>query len=318
MTMNKRDDIIDVDQLPAIREPEVRLVVDPQPAIRLGWLILIFGFGSFMLWAFIANLDEGIPSVGTVVVDSKRKTVQHQTGGVVESILVKDGDKVQKDQVLIRLVGTQSKANLDINKNQADMLKAQLDALAPLVELNYYPKNQYLDIKRQYDDAIARTRVAQEESDRTEIRAPVAGSVMGLANNTVGGVLGPGAKVLEIIPDNDELVVEAQIAPHLIDKIHAGLEADVRFSALNQRTTPVLSGKVLWVSADKTQDPSRPEISYFTARIDLSDNTLLALKGESLVPGMPADVIIKTGSRSFWSYLTKPLFDRAALSMKER
>lgn len=316
--MKNKKDVIDVQPITVRNEQEIVLPSDPKSSIRFGLMVLIFGFFGFILWAVFADLDEGVPSMGTIVVDSKRKMIQHPTGGVIEQVLVKDGEKVKEGQVLIRLISTQSRANLAINQHAANLLKTQLDSLRSLVDEGYYPRNQYLDLKRQYDDAMAKVKVAQEESDRTEIKAPTSGTVMGLAINTVGGVVPPGGKVMEVVPDGDHLVVEAQIQPHLIDKIHAGLEADIHFSALNQRTTPVLSGKVEWVSADKFQDPNRPEIAYYSARIQITQETLDRLRGETLVPGMPADVVIKTGSRTFWSYLVKPIQDRAALSMKER
>lgn len=316
--MKNKEMINIVDVQTKEKNDDVSLPIDPRSSIRKGLLILLVGFGGFLSWAIFANLDEGVPAVGTIVVDSKRKIIQHPAGGIIEAVLVRDCEKVKEGQVLMRLISTQSRANLVISQNQAALLKIQLTSLKPLVDEGYYPRNQYLDLKRQYDDAMAKVKVAQEESDRTEIKAPVAGTVMGLSINTIGGVITPGGKVMEVVPEGDRLVVEAQIPPHLIDKIHSGLIADVHFSALNQRTTPVMTGQVEWVSADRFQDPNRPELAYYSARIQLTEETVGALKGELLVAGMPADVVIKTGSRSFWSYLVKPIADRAALSMKER
>ncbi len=317
--MSKKEPVI-IDITPVVQgEPETAPVpVSARNSIRLGWIILLLGFGGFVWWSLAAHLDEGVPVQGTVVVDSKRQVIQHQIGGTIEAILVRDGDTVKKGQILIRLINTQSEAALAINTHLADSLKVQLDALKPLVEEGYYARNQYLDLKRQYDDAVAKIKVAREENQRTEIRAPVAGTVMGVSVYTVGGVVQPGGRIMEIEPAGDKLVLEAQIPTHLIDKIHAGLSADVRLSALNQRTTPVLSGTVLWVSPDRFQDPQRPEISYYTARVALEPDAEKILKGETLQAGMPVEIIIKTGSRSFWDYLVKPIKDRAALSLKER
>lgn len=315
---HKKSEILDAAIIDASEEQKTDLPTNPKASIKLGLLILIIGFGGFLGWSFLADLDEGITSNGTVIVDTKRKIVQHASGGVIEKILVKDGDEVKEGQALIQLISTTSSANLTINQNAANLLRIQITSLKPVVDEGYYPLNQYLDLKRQYDDARVKIKVAKEEMDRTEIKAPVSGVVMGLSANTVGGVISPGGKVLEVVPEGDRLVIEAQIQPHLIDKIHAGLEADIRFSALNQRTTPTMTGRVEWVSADRFQDPNRPEISYYTARVALTDMTLEKLKNEQVIPGMPADVIIKTGSRTFWNYLIKPIKDRAALSLKER
>ena len=317
--MTKNEPVI-IDVTPVVKgEPEVTPVpVNARKSILLGWIILLLGFGGFVWWSFSAHLDEGVPVQGTVVVDSKRQVIQHQTGGTIEAILVRDGDTVKKDQVLMRLINTQSEAALAINTHLADTLREQLDSLKPLVAEGYYPRNQYLDLQRQYDDAQSKIKVAREENQRTEIRAPVAGTVMGVAVYTVGGVVQPGARIMEIEPAGDKLVLEAQIPTHLIDKIHAGLTADVRLTALNQRTTPVLEGTVLWVSPDRFQDPQRPEVAYYTARVALEPDTVKLLKGETLQAGMPVEIIIKTGSRTFWDYLVKPIQDRAALSLKER
>ncbi len=317
--MNKNEPVI-IDVTPVVvREPETAAVpVNARNSIRLGWFILLVGFGGFAWWSFSAHLDEGVPVQGTLVADSKRKVIQHQTGGTIDALMVRDGDTVKKDQVVMRLINTQSEAALAINKHLASTLKIQMDALKPLVDEGYYPRNQYLDLQRQYDDAESKIKVAREENLRTDIRAPVAGTVMGISVYTVGGVIQPGSKIMEIEPAGDKLVLEVQIPTHLIDKIHAGLTADVRLSALNQRTTPVLSGVVQWVSPDRFQDPQRPEISYYTARIELAPDSAKLLNGETLQAGMPAEVIIKTGSRTFWNYLVKPIEDRAALSLKER
>ena len=331
--MNKNEPVI-IDVKPVVQpEPGVAEVpTNPRRVMLLGLLVLVLGFGGFLFWSLTAKLDEGVPVQGTVVVDSKRKTIQHPTGGVIDKILVHDGDVVKKNQVLLRLTDTQSRAAVAINthmtsalKEQIASQKSQLESLKPLVDEGYFPRNQYLDkqnqildLQRQYDDAVDKIKVAREEEERTEIRAPVDGTVMGVSVFTVGGVIQPATKIMDIVPEADKLVLEVQIPTHLIDKIHAGLKADVRLSALNQRTTPVLQGVVQWVSADRIQDPQRPEVSYYTARVQLLPDALEKLKGETLQPGMPADVIIKTGARTFWNYLVKPIEDRAALSLKER
>jgi protease secretion system membrane fusion protein len=129
---------------------------------------------------------------------------------------------------------------------------------------------------------------------------------------------------MEIVPNEEVLVVEAKIMPQLIDRIHKGLQAQVRFSALNQRTTPVVYGEVEWVSADKIPANDQATMrqvqgdGYYTAKIRINPEELKKLGDQQLYPGMPADVIIKTGRRNFMSYLLKPFTDRAALSLQER
>lgn len=291
---------------------------DPRQTIRLGLIVLLVGFGGFLIWMFAADLDEGVPTSGNVIVDSRRKVIQHPTGGVVKKINVTDGEKVNAGAVLLQLVDTQAKAEYDVLKRQFDFYQSQIAAIKPMVDEGYYPKNQYLDLVRQSDELVIKLKVAQEALDRTLIRTPVTGVVMGTTISTVNGVIAPGAKLMEIVPDGDRLVIEVQIPLNLIDKVQPSLEAEVHLTALNQRTTPTLMGKVIWVSPDRQQDPMRPEINYYVARVQINDQSLDKIKDEVLVPGMPADVVIKTGSRTFWNYLVKPIVDRANLSLKER
>jgi protease secretion system membrane fusion protein len=144
---------------------------------------------------------------------------------------------------------------------------------------------------------------------------------MAIAN---GGVVRGGEKIMEIVPSEEILVIEAKIPPNLIDRVHKGLIAQVRFSALNQRTTPVVYGEVESVSADKipvTDMMTQRQLmsdGYYTAKVKLSPGEVEKLGDQQIYPGMPADVIIKTGRRNFMSYLLKPFTDRAALSLQER
>jgi protease secretion system membrane fusion protein len=312
---NKQKNIVEVKHQ---ESQDIGLPTDPRPVLKFGMIVLIISFGGFLAWSFLAPLDEGVPCGGALVVDSKRKSIQHQTGGIIDQILVKDGDKVKEGQVMIRLLNSQSKANLAIHQNQASIFKQQLAAYKPLLDEGYYPRNQYLDLQRQYDDVLLKINLAKEELGRTDIIAPVNGSVVALAYTNTRAVITPGSKIMDIVPEGDTLVIEAQIPPQLIDKVRAGLSADIRFSALNQRTTPILKGGVEWVSADALGTNARPEITFYTARIRLDQASLDKIKNENLVAGMPAEVIIKTGTRTFWSYLIKPLVDGASSSLKER
>ncbi len=294
-------------------------LADTRGPIRKGFWIIGVGFGLFILWASLAPIDSGTPSVGTLVVESHQKTIQHLTGGVIQEILVKEGDAVKENQVLIKLVSTTSDAQVGIFRQQADQLNTKLTSIKPMVDEGYYPKLEYLDIERQAKEATLRLKVALEELERTEVRAPIAGSVMGLSAVTIGGVVAPGGRLMSVIPEGDNLVVEVIVPPHLIDKMVKGLEADIRFSALNQRTTPVVQGKVVWVSADRFTNPNatNPSEGYYTARVSLNTDAYKKIGNQELKAGMPVEVIIKTGSRTFMSYLLKPFFDRAALSLKE-
>jgi HlyD family type I secretion membrane fusion protein len=166
---------------------------------------------------------------------------------------------------------------------------------------------------------IERRTAALDALARTEIRAPEDGVVLGLAVHTKGGVIAPGAAVMEIVPKASAgLLIAAEIAPRDVDKVQAGQAAVLRFSAFNARTTPEATGVVRQVSADSFVDKAtgRP---YFLVLIDLpaSDELDRVLKDQTLVPGMPVEAFIRTGARPAISYLLKPLTDALSRSMRE-
>jgi HlyD family type I secretion membrane fusion protein len=161
-------------------------------------------------------------------------------------------------------------------------------------------------------DLTERMRAANDVLERTDIKAPLAGSVVGLTVNTVGGVITPGQALLDIVPSDARLVVQARVQPEDIDTVEPGLEAQVVLTALNRRNTPPISGQVVSVSADRLED-QRTGLPYFLARIELPESTPQSPLPE-LYPGMQAEVIIVTGKRTALDYVLRPLtraFDRA-------
>lgn len=158
---------------------------------------------------------------------------------------------------------------------------------------------------------------AEDQLKRIDIKSPVDGLVHQLSVFTVGGVIPSTEPVMLIVPESDELVVEARIAPSDIDQARNHENAVIRFPAFNQRTTPSIEGKVAHISADLTHD-HQAGISYFVSRIEFSPDQLSKLGGLKLVPGMPAEVQIKTEARTALTYLIKPIEDQIARAFKER
>lgn len=154
------------------------------------------------------------------------------------------------------------------------------------------------------------------ELGRTDIVAPVAGQAVGLLVQTVGGVIQPGQKLLDIVPEGETLVLEVRVAPHLIDKVQPALATDVRFSAFAHAPQLVVQGQVQSVSQDLLTD-AHSGVSYYLARVVLTPDGMRALAGRRLQAGMPAEVVIKTGERSMLTYLLHPLSKRLAASLKE-
>ncbi len=155
---------------------------------------------------------------------------------------------------------------------------------------------------------------------RTVVRAPDAGMVLGLAVHTIGAVVQPGGRILDIVPQNGKLIVEAQVSPIDIDRVKVGQTAEVRFSAFKTRETPKMEGKLIGLSADKLVDESKQDKpSYYLARVEVTPEGFrdLAKHHLELVPGMPAEVLINTGSRTLLQYLSRPLMDTFARSFIE-
>lgn len=174
------------------------------------------------------------------------------------------------------------------------------------------------DLEVQISGLIERRTAALDALKRSEIRAPEEGIVLGLSVHTVGGVITPGTPVMDIVPQSDQLLVAARIAPRDVDKVKPGQEAVIRFSAFNARVTPEAIGSVRQVSADNFIDKATGA-AYFLVFIDLPPKEELdkILRGQVLQPGMPAESFIRTGARPAISYLLKPLTDAFSRSLRE-
>jgi len=312
---------------------EQPLPTNAQKPLIIGFLILLMGFGGFIAWSVYAPLDSGVPSSGTVVLDTSRKTVQHLSGGVVKKIYVREGETIKEGSIVMQMDDSVALATKSSTQAQLKSLDIQIAFLNQLVSdlqsmtnEGFYPRNRLLELQRQRAEAESqhvglrdKLAAASLELERAIVRSPASGTVMGVTITTEGAVVAPGAKLMEVVPANEQLVVEAQIQPHLIDKVVPGLRAEVRFSALNLRTTPVIVGTVEWVSGDKFQNPQDMlnPMGFYLARVIVSAAEIRKIPDGQIRPGMPADVIINTGERTFFDYLMKPLTDRMATSLKE-
>lgn len=424
---------------------------DPGRIILAGVLSIAVFTGVFGVWSTTAPLDSAAVAQGSVVVESRRKTAQHLEGGIVRSILVAEGTRVESDAPLVVLDQTQARSTLDTLRSQHDELVArearllaeradadtvafppalasragdpriaelldgqnrlftarwenlrgQVDILAQrttqldaevvglrsqvasterqlsliaeemqgarsLVAKGLERKSRLLALEREsanlegrrgeYLASIARSEqrrgetalqildlrnrraeelatelrevqgrlrelnerlhAAEDVLDRTVVRAPTAGVVMNVQVHTAGGVIGAGKPILDIVPDDDSLLIEAKLRPTDIDSIHTGLPAHIRLTAFKQRTTPVLSGHVTYVSGDALTDQRTGTASY-SAHVVVDRGELQRAGGLNLQPGMPAEVIIVTGRRTAVDYFLSPLTDSFARAFRE-
>src|SRR5689334_15547521 len=159
-------------------------------------------------------------------------------------------------------------------------------------------------------ELVQKTVAAHDLLKRVDLRAPTNGIVHQLSVHTIGGVITPGEVIMEIVPESDELQIEAKLPPQEIDHVHPGQQTYIRFSAFNQRTTPQLEGVVSYVSADLGHDRQATNTSYYTVRVTLPPSERHRLGNLQLVSGMPVEVFLQTGSRTMMSYLLKPISDQ--------
>jgi protease secretion system membrane fusion protein len=435
--------------VPAQGEPPT----DTGRAARYGMWILGLGFGGFLLWAALAPLDQGVPAQGTVTIDTKRKPVQHLSGGIIKKVLVGEGDMVKAGQTLIELDEAVARANyqsvrqrylgmramqgrllaeetgansiafhpdllaatadpliqsqmttqgqlfasrraalkadlqvleeniqgqqgqlqayhgvLGFRQQQLALVQDELGNTRALVKEGFATRNRQLELERAEADANAAvaelkgniiraqrsvaelgqrsqarkqeyrkevesqlsdiTREVQSDAekliavkadlDRIEIKSPAAGQVVGLAVQTVGGVVQAGQKLMDVVPADETLLLEAQIEPHLIDKVRVGMATDVRFSAFSNSPQLVVGAKVQSLSTDLlTEQRGGMLLTYYLARVSITPEGMKTLGKRQMQPGMPAEIIIKTGERSMLTYLISPLGKRLAAAMKE-
>lgn len=168
--------------------------------------------------------------------------------------------------------------------------------------------------QKQLADIKERMRAADDVLTRTIIKAPVSGVVTGLKHHTIGGVIAPGEEILQLVPENDNLIIEAMLLPTDIDLVHRGLESRVRLTAFKTRHVPMLEGKVSYVSADSFVDNNTGG-TFYNVHVEL--NKMAGELEIDLQPGMPAEVYITTGEKTFLSYLMDPITDTMRKSFRE-
>lgn len=421
--------------------------------IKLGFGVIVGVFGGIALWSFVAPINGAVVASGQIVVESNRKAIQHLEGGVIREILVREGQRVEKGEVIARLEDVTQSANVALidgqltelyarrvrleaerdgtedtapprgvaevlalpamqakidgqqrllgarratrvtqisllnerivqqeeriigleaqitsMRDQKRLIEEELEGVRELHTQGFAPKTRLRALEREAkrlggergalragvaearsviaearleieglkatgrEEAITELRAAEvsiaeleerriaamDSLRRSEIRAPQAGLVLGLTVHTIGGVIAPGAELMEIVPDGDRLQVAARVAPQDVDRIRAGQETLVRFSAFGSRQTPEADGVVKHVSADSLVDETNGA-TYYLVLVEIPEGAVLRgiLSGKTLLPGMPVEAFIQTGSRPAIAYLFKPLTDSLARSMRE-
>ncbi|CNF10398.1 HlyD family type I secretion periplasmic adaptor subunit [Yersinia kristensenii] len=240
---------------------------------------------------------------------------QQQLQGV--QLLAKNGHVSQSQLLEMERQAISLRANIEKNTSEILELHKQIGETEQHIlqrREQYKSENreQLAKAQQSTQELELRLGVAEYELDNTRIYAPVNGTVIALAQHTVGGVVSTGQTLMELVPSGQPLLAEAQLPVSLIDKVVIGLPVDLNFSAFNQSNTPRLQGSVLHVGADRIQHPLTLEPYYpLTVAIDITQTEL------EIRPGMSVDIFIRTGERSLLNYLFKPLTDRLHVAFAE-
>lgn len=208
-----------------------------------------------------------------------------------------------------RLVGERGSLISDTARIKGKIAEIELQIVQIDEDLRREVSTELRDVDGKIADLSERRIAARDQLDRIEMRAPQDGLVHQRTVHTVGGVIGPAEQIMLIVPETDVLVVEARVEPAMIDRLRIGQPAMLRFPAFDSATTPDLKGSLVHVSADSSTD-QQTGASFYTARIALDRSEVDRLGGKVLLPGMPADAFIQTGSRTALAYLVKPIEDQ--------
>lgn len=228
----------------------------------------------------------------------------NQLSQLIRAQLDMEGDKGQVVSQLAQLRQTVSETKLQIvSVNQQFVERAGGELRDNSDQLNEYSE---------------KARVAKDVLDRMVIRAPVRGMLQNLRFHTIGGVIQPAQPVMDIIPLDDNLVVLTKISPIDVENVRVGMRAEVRFSSFSTRTTPAVFGKITVLNQDVTEPTQANQQPYYEARVEVDDTTIPSDLRKQLLPGMPADVIVATGERTFAQYVIKPLAETFYKSMREK
>ncbi len=177
-------------------------------------------------------------------------------------------------------------------------------------------RTQLSDVQREADGLANRLTGLDFEVNNALVKAPVDGTIVGMNIFTNGGIIGPGFRMMDVVPSDDPLIVEGQLPVHLIDKVHPNLKVELIFTAFNQNQTPHIPGIVTNVSADRLVD-EKSGMPYYSVKAKVAPEGMKLISNLQIRPGMPVELFVKTGERTMMNYLLKPMLDHLKMSMTE-
>ena len=216
-----------------------------------------------------------------------------------------------------RLDGERGSLIASVAQSKGKIAELELQILQIDQDLSSEVAKELRDVDGKIGEFVERKVTAEDQLKRIDIRAPQDGTVFQSNVHTVGGVITAGDAIMMVVPDADNLTVEAKVNPQDIDQLRVGQKALLRFTTFNQRTTPEIFGAVTRISADISTD-QRSGASYYTIRIGMAPQEIARLGEVRLVPGMPVEAFVQTGERTVMSYLVKPLYDQLSRAFREK
>ena len=260
--------------------------------------------------------------------NARRAAYRAQVGGMAEMIESRKAQAAFQTQQVqsIRELAKEGYASrnqlLQLEQSQAELRTSLTDLQTNYARVQQeYVKElsaQLADVRKEVQSGQEKLQAVTDELSRTQLRSPVEGQVVGMTVTSTGGVVTPGQRLMDIVPKGEALLVDAKIPPHVIDKVRAGESVDVRFSSFSNSPQLVLDGRLVSLSSDViSEQTSMGVMSYYLGRVEITPEGIKELGKRVMQPGMPAEVLIKTGERSLLTYLMHPLTKRLAASMKE-
>ena len=216
-----------------------------------------------------------------------------------------------------RLEGERAQLIAAVAQTKGKISETELQIIQIDQDLSSEVAKDMREVDAKYGEFVERKVAAEDQLKRIDIRAPQDGVVLESKVHTVGGVIPAGDAIMLIVPESDNLQVEAKINPRDIDQIQVGQSAMLRFSAFNLRTTPEINGTITRIAADTTTD-QRTGQTYYNTRIAMTKGEIARLGEVKLIPGMPVEAFVQTGERSVMSYLIKPLQDQFMRAFREK
>jgi HlyD family secretion protein len=230
--------------------------------------------------------------------------------------LVPQPRELSAERDLTRLEGEEGQLLAQIARTRGQVSETELQIISADRNFQTEAGRELREVEGRLAELSERRIAAEDLLKRIDIRAPQAGIVHELAVHTVGGVIGPGETIMSIVPVEDQLSIEVRVPPNDIDQVSVGRAVELRFPALNQRTTPELKGHVSRVAADVSRDTQNGAY-FYTARIHVDASEIEKLKAQKLLPGMPVEGYISTGERTALSFFVKPLTDQLSRVFRE-